>query len=158
MAVPTAGAGYAQKYAVKADQPAVFVTLLRYVEQVLSQNRAEIERLIGTMEGGEELLPIIQEVLGALSEKDALTTLVIELLAPQETDPSDPDHGEEPDEDDDFFPEENETNNGNTSTDDTDETENPGTGGTAFPAALLAIAAGAGVILILSGKKRSGKH
>lgn len=158
VAVPTAGAGYAQKYAVKADQPVVFVTLLRYVEQVLSQNRAEIERLIGTMEGGVELLPIIQEVLGALSEKDALTTLVIELLAPQETDPSDPDHGEEPDEDDDFFPEENETNNGNTSTDDTDETENPGTGGTAFPAALLAIAAGAGVILILSGKKRSGKH
>lgn len=157
-AVPTAGAGYAQKYAVKADQPAVFITLLRYVEQALSQNRAEIERLIGTMEGGEELLPIIQEVLGALSEKDALTTLIIGLLAPQETEPSDPDHGEEPDGDNSFFPEEDETNNGDPSIDDTDETENPGTGGTAFPAALLAVAAGAGVILILSGKKRSRKH
>lgn len=156
-AVPTAGAGYAQKYAVKADQPAMFVTLLRYVEQALSQNRDEIERLIGTIEGGEELLPIIQEILGSLSQKDALTTLVIELLAPQEQEPSDPDQEENPDEENGFFPDEEETNAGDPSIDDTNETENPSTGGTAFPAALVAVAAGAGVILILSRKKLSKK-
>jgi len=135
----------------------MFVTLLRYVEQALSQNRAEIERLIGTIEGGEELLPIIQEILGSLSQKDALTTLVIELLAPQEQEPSDPDQEENPDEENGFFPDEEETNAGDPSIDDTNETENPSTGGTAFPAALVAVAAGAGVILILSRKKLSKK-
>ena len=50
-----------------------------------------------------------------------------------------------------------ETNAGDPSIDDTNETENPSTGGTAFPAALVAVAAGAGVILILSRKKLSKK-
>ena len=129
----------------------------RFIDKADTQTRDEIERLIGTIEGGEELLPIIQEILGSLSQKDALTTLVIELLAPQEQEPSDPDQEENPDEENGFFPDEEETNAGDPSIDDTNETENPSTGGTAFPAALVAVAAGAGVILILSRKKLSKK-
>lgn len=161
-AAPTAGADYAQKYAVKADKPAVFVELLRYVERTLAQNRAEIERLLGTIDGVEEFLPLIQEVLNALSEKDALTTLVIELLAPQETEPSSPGGDNDgPDEDGDpSLPDDD--NNGSQEEDDGisdgTETENPDTGDTAVSAAvLLAAAAGAGAVLMLSRKRNAKK-
>lgn len=157
--VPTAGADYAQKYAVKADQPAVFVELLRYVERTLSQNRAEVERLLGTIDGIGDYLPVIQEVLNALSEKDALTSLVIGLLAPQETEPSKPGSGNGPasgQEDTSPFPDEgDDSQSGGTA----DDIENPGTGDTAVSvAALLAITAGAGAILVIIRKKAAIKQ
>ena len=152
--VPTAGADYAQKYAVKGDQPAVFVELLRYVERTLSQNRAEVERLLGTIDGIGDFLPVIQEVLNALSEKDALTSLVIGLLAPQETEPSKPGSGNDSgsDQEDTYpFPDGGDDSQGGETADDI---ENPGTGDTAVSvAALLAIAAGAGAILVIIRKK-----
>ena len=157
--VPTAGADYAQKYAVKADQPAVFVELLRYVERTLSQNRAEVERLLGTIDGIGDFLPVIQEVLNALSEKDALTSLVIGLLAPQETEPSKPGSGNDSgsDQEDTYpFPDGGDDSQGGETADDI---KNPGTGDTAVSvAALLAIAAGAGAILVIIRKKAAIKQ
>lgn len=165
-AVPTAGADYAQKYAVEADQPAVFVELLRYVERTVSQNRAEIERLLGTIDGIEEFLPLIQEVLKTLTEKDALTSLVIELLAPPETGPSNPggdDNADPDDQSDPSLPDTDPDANSGGADDsmndgeDEEDLQNPDTGDAAVSAAvLLAVAAGAGVMLMLS-RKRSAK-
>lgn len=156
-AVPTAGADYAQKYAVTADKPAVFVELLRYVERTLTQNRGEIERLLGSIDGVEEFLPLIQEVLNSLSQKDALTSLVIGLLAPQETPPSDPDNGEDTGPDAEDVPTLPDGGDGQEEN-PADDAENPNTGSTAVSAAvLLAVAAGAGVMMMLTRKKSAEK-
>lgn len=163
--IPTMAAGYTHRQSVKADQPAVFVTLLRYAQEALTQNRAEIERLIGSMEGAEEALPIIEQVLDGLSEKDALPILLIELLAPQEPEPEEPSAPSEPGtgEEEESRPEEGgssapgdgveEPTNPPMEETETSPIENPSTGGEALPAALLAAVAGAAILLVLSRKR-----
>ena len=164
--IPTMAAGYTHRQSVKADQPAVFITLLRYAQEVLTRNRAEIERLIGSMEGAEEALPVIEQVLNGLSEKDALPILLIELLAPQEPEPEEPSTPSEPGtgEEEESRPEEGDSSTPGDGTQEptnppkeeteTSPIENPATGGEAFPAALLAAVAAAGAALLCRRKKQ----